>query len=65
MVILMFKCLIFVYHDDLCDRYMTRPVKINHVGTLIYLRNTNLKYSMPHNFPLPDSNRITFTQETQ
>jgi len=25
---------------------VTMPAKINHMGTLIYLRNTNLKYSM-------------------
>jgi len=35
--------------------YVTRPAKINHVGTLIYFRNTNLKYSVPHNFSMPNS----------
>jgi len=41
--------------------YVTRPAKIDHVGTLIYLRNTNLKFSMPHKFPVPNSNHIRFT----
>jgi len=44
---------------------MTRPAKIDYVGTLIYLRNTNLKYSMPHNFPVPHSNRVRFIREAQ
>jgi len=34
-------------------------------GTFEYLRNTNLKYSMPHNSPVPDSSRVRFTQEAQ
>jgi len=36
-----------------------------HVGTFKYLRNTNLKYSMPHNPPVPDSTRLRFTWEVQ
>ena len=45
--------------------YVTRRVKINHVGTLVYLRNSDLKYLTPHNFPVSDSNCIRFTQEAQ
>jgi len=56
-------CLIYAVQKVL--DYHTRPAKIDHVGTLIYLRNTNLKYSMPHNFPVPDSNHIRFTWEVQ
>jgi len=42
---------------------VTRPAKINHVGTLKYLRIINLKNLMPYNFSAPDSNHIRFTQE--
>jgi len=42
-----------------------RPTRIDHVGALIYLRNTNLKYSMLHKLPVPDSNCVRFTQEAQ
>ena len=45
--------------------YVTRPAKINHVGTFKYLRNTNLKYSMLHNSYMPDSSHIRFIQEVQ
>jgi len=38
----------------------TRPAKIDHVGTFKYL-----KYSMPHNSPMPDSSRVRFTLEVQ
>ena len=36
------------------NTYVTRPAKTRHVGTFKYLRNTNLKYSVPHNSPVPD-----------
>jgi len=45
--------------------YVTRPVKIDHVGTFIHLKNTNLKYSMPNNSPVSDSSHVRFTQEAQ
>jgi len=45
--------------------YVTRPAKIDQVGTFKYLGNTNLKYSMPHNSPVPDSSHVRFTQEAQ
>jgi len=45
--------------------YVTRPAKIDQVGTFKYLRNTNSKYSTPHNSPVPDSSRVRFTQEAQ
>jgi len=45
--------------------YVTRPAKIDQVGTFKYLRNTNSKYSRPHNFPVPDSSHVRFTQEAQ
>jgi len=40
--------------------YVTRPAKIVYVakGTLKYLKITNLKYLMPYNFPVPDSNHV-------
>jgi len=47
------------------DIYVTRPAKIDQVGTFKYLRNANPKYSMPHNSPVPDSSCIRFTQEAQ
>ena len=40
---------------------VTRQAKADHVSTLIYLINTNLKYSITHNFPVPGSSRIKFT----
>jgi len=43
--------------------YVTRLAKIDHVGTFIYLRNTNLKYSMPRSSSVPDSNHVRFAQE--
>jgi len=43
---------------------VTRPVKIDHVGTLKYLRIINFKYLMPYDFPVPNSNYV-FTQEVQ
>jgi len=45
--------------------FVTRPAKINHVDTFKYLRNTNLKYSMPHNSPVPDNSCARFTLEVQ
>jgi len=45
--------------------YVTRPAKIDQVGTFKYLRNTNSKHSMPHNSPVPDSSCVRFKQEAQ
>jgi len=45
--------------------YVTRPAKIDHVGTFRYLRNTKLNYSMLHNSPMPDSNHVRFILEVQ
>jgi len=53
---------IYTYLDCI---HMTRPVKIDHVGTFKYLRNTNLKYSMLHNAPMPDSSQVRFILEVQ
>jgi len=44
---------------------VTRPAKIDHVGTFTYLRNTILKYSMLHNSPMPDSSHLRFILEIQ
>jgi len=56
------KCApVYNRHNVFSIIIVTRPAKINHVGALIYLRNTNLKYSMPHNFLVPDSNCVRFT----
>jgi len=46
--------------------YVTRSVKIDQVGTFKYLRNTNLKYLMSHNFPVPDSSHVAnfYTRST-
>jgi len=45
--------------------YVTRPAKTYHVGIFKYLRNTNLKYSLPHNSPVPDSSHVRFTREAE
>ena len=50
---------------QLMNVYVTRPAKINHVGTFKYLRNTNLKYSILHNSPVPDSSHVRFILEVQ
>jgi len=59
-------CISYVYLDyvytHLC---VTRPAKIDHVDTFKYLKNTNLKYSIPHNSPVPDSSRLRYTLEVQ
>jgi len=44
--------------------FVTKPANIDHVGTLIYLRNISLKYLMAHNFPVP-ANCIRLTWEAQ
>jgi len=48
-----------------CSLFVTRPAKIDHVGTFKSLKNTNLKYSMPHSSPVPDSGHVRFTLEVQ
>jgi len=54
-----------VYDPWLSRIYVTRPAKIDHVGTFRYLRNTNLKYLMLHNSPMPDSSHVRFILEVQ
>ena len=58
----------YFMHTYICYNayvYVTRPAKIDQVGTFKYLRNTNSKYSMPHDSPVPDSSCVKFIQEAQ
>jgi len=62
-------CIHICIHTDthmcISTTYVTETAKIDLVGTFKYLRNNNLKYSMPHNSPVPDSNHVRFTLEVQ
>jgi len=64
---LVWPCVQWTHYSNTWNKifiwYVTRPLKINHVRTFIYLRSTNLKYSMPHNSSAPDSSHVRFTLE--